>query len=913
MGRALASVTLAAGFVMGGLWAYEVLGWGGYWGWDPVENGSLVPWLRERRPAARAARAEGRPATCGARTWPWRWRATCSSLYASYLTRSGVLADFSVHSFADEGLTGFLLLFLAVVVLAGFGLLLARLRAVSAPAERMEDVSREMVMLLGLLVLVALGVLVAVGMSAPLIQRALGRSGSVQASYYDGVSGPAAILLGLLMGLAPLTRWGRQEARALLRAAWPSLALAAVVAAAVVAAGLRDAVQAGIVFAAAFALAANRRGMVRGFRGGWRHGLAALAHTGVAMLLVGVVVSSGFGRSAGVVLREGEPREVLGYRLTFEGMHPGADGREHARIAVAGPGGGYTATPSIYWSEPNRGFMKSPHIRRSLAGDVYLSPIELLGREEAPGEPVWLAVGESSRSGGVRYTLLGLEPEAGEVMRVVARVEAESYGRHDVLRPALEIDVRSRERRSVPDCLPDGGGGGGGPHDGARRPGAARGHGGLHGRPGGRTEHQAPHRPAVAGGDPDARQRVPRRAAAGLGLGHGVAPRAALRRLRIRRNRNVPLHTAHPCSMLPTVHGASGRGVRFVPAAGAAGAKLGRNMWILLADMDAFFASVEQLDHPGLRGRPVIVCGDPDRRGVVTAASYEARPSGVRAGMSLARARQLCPEAEYVEGHPERYVALSLQLLDLYLSFTPEVEPFSVDEAFLGLDRRVATRGRGARGGAPGPAGGGGEVRARRLGGRGSEQAGGQDGGGPREAARAHGARRGGVPPRVLAARGAGVVGRGTEARRAHAVARDHDRRRSRPRPHPVPPGGLRRRRPVAARGRLGARRHAARALPRERGPQVHGARGDAAGGLGRCRAARGNAAAPGRPGRAPAARRGLRGPHRHGEAPRRGLRDHHPPAGPRGPHRRPPGPVRGGAGPVARELAGRARCGSWA
>jgi len=114
-------------------------------------------------------------------------------------------------------------------------------------------------------------------------------------------------------------------------------------------------------------------------------------------------------------------------------------------------------------------------------------------------------------------------------------------------------------------------------------------------------------------------------------------------------------------------------------------------MWILLADMDAFFASVEQLDRPELSGRPVIVCGDPGRRGVVTAASYEARPSGVRAGMSLAEARRLCPGAEYVEGHPQRYVAISLQLLDLYLSFTPDVEPFSVDEAFLGLDPRVAS------------------------------------------------------------------------------------------------------------------------------------------------------------------------------------------------------------------------------
>ena len=76
------------------------------------------------------------------------------------------------------------------------------------------------------------------------------------------------------------------------------------------------------------------------------------------------------------------------------------------------------------------------------------------------------------------------------------------------------------------------------------------------------------------------------------------------------------------------------------------------SLMILLVDMDAFFASVEQAHHPHLRGKPVIVCGDPGRRGVVTAASYEARPFGVHAGMPLAEARRLCPAAEYVEGNP---------------------------------------------------------------------------------------------------------------------------------------------------------------------------------------------------------------------------------------------------------------------
>ena len=110
---------------------------------------------------------------------------------------------------------------------------------------------------------------------------------------------------------------------------------------------------------------------------------------------------------------------------------------------------------------------------------------------------------------------------------------------------------------------------------------------------------------------------------------------------------------------------------------------------ILLVDMDAFFASVEQAHHPHLRGRPVIVCGDPSRRGVVTAASYEARPFGVHAGMPLQEARRLCPGAEYVEGDPAKYIGISLQLLDLYLTLTPDVEPFSVDEAFVGLPRRT--------------------------------------------------------------------------------------------------------------------------------------------------------------------------------------------------------------------------------
>ncbi|HHY97738.1 MAG TPA: DNA polymerase IV, partial [Firmicutes bacterium] len=104
---------------------------------------------------------------------------------------------------------------------------------------------------------------------------------------------------------------------------------------------------------------------------------------------------------------------------------------------------------------------------------------------------------------------------------------------------------------------------------------------------------------------------------------------------------------------------------------------------ILHVDMNAFFASVEQHDNPALKGKPVIICGDPESRSVVSTASYEARPFGVKAGMPAAQARRLCPQGVFIKGRIGRYIEVSLEILNIYKSFTPLVEPFSIDEAFL--------------------------------------------------------------------------------------------------------------------------------------------------------------------------------------------------------------------------------------
>src|SRR6266478_3546303 len=148
---------------------------------------------------------------------------------------------------------------------------------------------------------------------------------------------------------------------------------------------------------------------------------------------------------------------------------------------------------------------------------------------------------------------------------------------------------------------------------------------------------------------------------------------------------------------------------RFASAGGCSDLEFERPRKIIHIDMDAFYASVEQRDNPELRGKPVAVGGSRER-GVVAAASYEARKFGVRSAMPSVTAKRKCPDLILVQPRFDAYKAISLQIREVFAEYTPIIEPLSLDEAYLDVtenlkasSRRQRSRKKSGQGSAPKP------------------------------------------------------------------------------------------------------------------------------------------------------------------------------------------------------------------
>ena len=400
---------LGAGIFIGGYWAYKVLGWGGYWGWDPVENSSLVPWLLACVLLHLISVARER---CGA-FYLVHLAAIFSYafvLYGTFLTRSGILGDFSVHSFAGSEIGLYIALANAVVLLFGLGILTVRIERLPKGAVYEQHRSRDFFVLLGMLLIVFIVAIVFFGMSMPLISGLLGESAAVDTNYYVRTSLPIAVPLVLIMALGVLLPYGSGR---IARPVWIFVIsvgggiLAGLVGATDI---LSVLLSTFAVLAVAAAIEAFRRQQI---------GLGGMvAHVGAGLAFLAFILSGTGSQTTTVILIPDEPQEVYGHTIIYRGQMFAESGNEKSyRYEVDGVL--YEAVTKLRANGEDAA--REPAIARSIVGDLYIAPSPTSGgRAELILHRGKTVMGINDYA--YRYESLAFEPQGSGKTLVTAQI-----------------------------------------------------------------------------------------------------------------------------------------------------------------------------------------------------------------------------------------------------------------------------------------------------------------------------------------------------------------------------------------------------------------------------------------------------------------------------------------------------------
>jgi cytochrome c-type biogenesis protein CcmF len=385
--------------VLGGWWAYEVLGWGGYWAWDPVENASLLPWLTATAALHSAILTERKGILKG-------WTVTLVlatfllTILGTFMTRSGVFN--SVHSFTQSAIGPTILVFLAAAVLWSVVLLASRINLLAAEGRIEDAKSREAMFLVNNLLFVLFTFTVLLGTVFPLIVEAVrGVQMSVGRPYFDRMAVPIGAALLFLMGVGPALPWGRATPAQVRRALLPPLAGAAVVASLGFALGVRSGwtllTLAFGGYAAQVTLAelwlpvrqrmrAHREGLGRAIveaqlhRGRRRFG-GYVVHAGAVIVIVAIAVSSTMGVSKEVTLTRGESVGLGAYRLTLLATEQVSEPHRMSLVARVGVSRGGrevgVLSPRMNHYDTQREPIGTPAVKTFLTEDLYLSVMNI--------------------------------------------------------------------------------------------------------------------------------------------------------------------------------------------------------------------------------------------------------------------------------------------------------------------------------------------------------------------------------------------------------------------------------------------------------------------------------------------------------------------------------------------------------
>jgi cytochrome c-type biogenesis protein CcmF len=368
---------LTIGILLGGWWSYEVLGWGGVWAWDPVENASFLPWLTGTAYLHSVLVQERRGML---RVWNLSLLVATFSLtiFGTFLTRSGVVR--SVHAFSESAIGPWLLGFFGVVVFVSLGLIAWRGDRLRAPGTIDSPLSREAAFLANNVVFAVFAFVVLLGTVFPLIVEALqDRDIKVGAPFFDRLGIPIGITLLFLMSVAPVLPWRKASGELLReRLFWPAWGGVAAVAVAVIAGGggLAPLIAFGLGgFAGGAALRqvalATRRHGWRGFVGRANGGM--IVHLGVILIAVGLTASNSYTRTQSFEMAPGETVNFAGHTFTYNGSEEFDRREAFGTRAFVSIDGGQAYAPALTTFRGRGTPVPTPSVATGLDKDIYLT------------------------------------------------------------------------------------------------------------------------------------------------------------------------------------------------------------------------------------------------------------------------------------------------------------------------------------------------------------------------------------------------------------------------------------------------------------------------------------------------------------------------------------------------------------
>jgi cytochrome c-type biogenesis protein CcmF len=361
--------SLGAGLMLGAYWAYGVLGWGGYWGWDPVENSSLIPWILSMA-LLHTMLAQARTGNLVRTNFIFAILSFVLVIYSTFLTRSGILGDSSVHSFTDPGtiVYSLLMLFLVCSTVLGFGFLLLRAKELKAIAKPMHWLTREFALSLGSFVLLGSAVIVFFGTSLPIFSTT-----QVDPSFYNKMHVPIVIVMTLLIGYSLLVRWEQEDGMFLKEKSWKPLLGALLGTVVIGALSMWDFMYLLFIFGALFAFLVNIELTWMTIRGDLRLLGGKFAHMGLAVFLIGAIISGLLSEKKTASLELGVPQDLFGYTITYNGKEL-VDGKKTAFSVVVTKEGSTSVLMPMMFETESSGMMRNPDIKSYFTQDMYIAP-----------------------------------------------------------------------------------------------------------------------------------------------------------------------------------------------------------------------------------------------------------------------------------------------------------------------------------------------------------------------------------------------------------------------------------------------------------------------------------------------------------------------------------------------------------